>query len=44
MHTWSDKAFKGAVVNQALPTLNEGSFRITYTVPLSINAWKHCEN
>ena len=33
-HAWSDKAFKGTVVNQALPSLHEGSHEITLTVPL----------
>ena len=34
IHTWSDKAFKGNVVNRAAPFLHEGSLEITLTVPL----------
>ena len=34
IHTCSDKAFKGAVVNQALSSLHEGSLKIALTVPL----------
>ena len=34
IHTWSDKAFKGTIVNQALSSLNWGSLKITLTVPL----------
>ena len=35
IHTWSDKAFKGTVVNQALTSLHTGSLEITFTVPLT---------
>ena len=38
IHTWSDKAFKGTVVNQTLSSLPGGSLEITltcYSVPLS---------
>ena len=31
-HTWSDKAFKGTVVNRALPSLYGGSVEIALTV------------
>ena len=34
IHTWSVKAFKGTVVNQALPSLHGGSLEITLTVPV----------
>ena len=34
IHTWSDKAFKGIVVNQTLSSLHGGSLEITPTVPL----------
>ena len=34
IHTCSDKAFKGTVVNQALSSLHEGSLKIALTVPL----------
>ena len=30
-HTWSDKAFKGTVVNRTLPSLHGGSLEITLT-------------
>ena len=33
IHTWSDKAFKGAVVNWVLPSFYGGSPEITLTVP-----------
>ena len=33
-NTRSDKAFKGTVVNKALPSLHGGSLEITLTVPL----------
>ena len=36
IHTWSDKAFKGTVVNRELLSLHGGSLEITLTVPLSI--------
>ena len=32
IHTWSDKVFKGTVVNRTLPSLHGGS--IMFTVPL----------
>ena len=32
MHTY-EKAFKGTVVNRALPSLHGGSLEITLTVP-----------
>ena len=35
IHTWSEKAVKGTVVNLTLPSLHGGSFEITPTVPLS---------
>ena len=31
---FSDKGFKGTVVNRALPSLHKGSLEITLTVPL----------
>ena len=31
IYTWSDKAFKGTIVNQALPSLHGGSLEITLT-------------
>ena len=37
IHTWSDKAFKGTIVNQTLSSLHGGSLEITltcYSVPL----------
>ena len=34
IHTLSEKAFKGTVVNQTLPSLHEGSLAILLTVPL----------
>ena len=34
IHTWSDKVFKGTVVNRALPSLHGGSLKIIITVPL----------
>ena len=34
-HNWSDKGFKGTVVNRAWASLNVGSHEITPTVPLS---------
>ena len=34
IHTWSDKAFKGTVVNRALPSLSGVSLEITLTIPL----------
>ena len=34
IHTWSEKAFKGTVVNRALPFLHWESPQITLTVPL----------
>ena len=33
-HTWSEKAFKGSLVNRGLPSLHKGSIEITLTVPL----------
>ena len=33
IHTWSDKAFHGTVVNRALPSLPGGLFEITLTAP-----------
>ena len=42
IHTWSVKAFKGTVVNQALPSLHGGSLEIILTVPVKIEleiAW-----
>ena len=35
VHTWSDKALKGTVVNRALAFLHGDSLEITLTVPLS---------
>ena len=32
-----NKAFKGTVVNRALPSLHGGSLKITLTVPLKAN-------
>ena len=34
IHTWSDKAFKGTVLNRASPLLYSGSIEIPLTVPL----------
>ena len=34
IHTWSDIALKGTIVNQKLSSLHEGSHEITLTVPL----------
>ena len=34
INTQLDKAFKGTVVNRALPSLHGGSLEITLTVPL----------
>ena len=34
IHTWSDKAFKGTVLNRASPLLYSGSIEISLTVPL----------
>ena len=34
IHTWSDKAFKGTVVNRALTSLHGESLEITFTVLL----------
>ena len=34
IHTWSNKAFEGTVVNRALPSLHGGSLEITLTVTL----------
>ena len=33
-HTWSDKAFKGTVVNRVLPFFDGGLLEITLTFPL----------
>ena len=38
-HTWPEKAFKGTVVNRALPFLHGGSLLITRTIPLSALNW-----
>ena len=35
IHTWSDKAFKGTVVNRVLPSLLGESLEIMRTVPLT---------
>ena len=35
INTWSDKDFKGTVVNQALLYLREWSLKITLTVPVT---------
>ena len=37
IHVWSDKAFKGTVVNRTLPSLYGGSLEITLTAPLGAN-------
>ena len=34
IHTWSDNALKGTVVNRAWPSLHGESLEITLTVPL----------
>ena len=34
IHSLSDKAFKGTVVNRALPSLHGGLLEITLTVPV----------
>ena len=36
IHTLSDKAFQGTVVNRALPFLHGGSLEYTLTVPFKI--------
>ena len=36
LHTWSEEAFKGTVVNQTLTSLHGGSIEIPITVPLNI--------
>ena len=36
IQTWSDKAFKGTVVNRVLPSLHEGPFEIEITVTISL--------
>ena len=33
IHTWSDKAFKGTVLNRTLPSLHGGSLEIMFTFP-----------
>ena len=33
-HYWADKGFKGTVVNQTSSSLNRGTLKITFTVPL----------
>ena len=35
LHNWSEKAFKGTVVNRALSSLREESVEIMLTVPLT---------
>ena len=42
IHTRSDKAFKGTVVNQTLTSLPGGSLEITLTVPFNIDKYLHC--
>ena len=37
LNTWSDKAFKGTVVNRTLPSLQGGLLEITLTVPLILS-------
>ena len=37
IRSWPGRAFKGTVVNQALPSLHGGSLEITLTVPLALN-------
>ena len=39
INPWSDKLFKGTVVNQALPSVHAGSLEITLTVTSTI--WNH---
>ena len=39
IHTWSDKAFKGTVVNRTIPSLHKGSFEITLIVCNTICIW-----
>ena len=34
IQTWTDKAFKGTFVTRTLPSLQEGSLKITLAVPL----------
>ena len=36
INTLSEKAYKGAVLNQALTSLHGGSLEITLTVPLTV--------
>ena len=37
IHTWSDHTYiKGTIVKQALPSLHCGSFKITITIPLTL--------
>ena len=35
IHTWSGKAFKGTIVNRALPSLHDGSLEIIYRETLN---------
>ena len=35
IHTWSDEAFKGTVVNRTMSSLHGGSLEITLTVPIN---------
>ena len=39
IHTWADIAFKGTVVNQALPSFHGWSLEIRLTVPLIKYLW-----
>ena len=34
IHTWSDKAYNGTVVNRTFPSFYGGSLELTLTVPL----------
>ena len=43
IHTWSDKSFKGTVVNRVLPSLDGGLLEITLTVLSTQNIFgKQC--
>ena len=42
IHTWSDKALKGTVVNQTLPSSHGRACEITHTVPLALLFKTNC--
>ena len=43
IHTWSDKALKGTVVDWALPSLHGGSLQFTRTIPLPLDLFRFQE-